>query len=79
MIDRFLSNCTCILPEETDDFREACNALAGRPMQVGFMPAITDDLYAVYALAFGRSKRLFLLTLGANCLSCALGVLIFGV
>ena len=32
--------------------------------------------YAVYALAFGRSKRLFLLTLAANCLSCCFGMLL---
>ena len=58
MIGRFLSNCTCLLPEETDDFREVCNALAGKPMQVGFMPAITDDLYAVYALACTSAKKI---------------------
>ncbi|MBE7004935.1 MAG: hypothetical protein E7425_11795 [Ruminococcaceae bacterium] len=34
--------------------------------------------YAVYALAFGRSRRLFLLTLAANCLSYGLGLLLFG-
>ena len=33
--------------------------------------------YAVYALAFGRSGRLFLLTLLANGLSFGLGLLIF--
>jgi len=33
--------------------------------------------YAVYALAFGRSGKLFLLTLLANCLSYGLGLLIF--
>lgn len=33
--------------------------------------------YFVYALAFGRSWKLFWLTLGANCLSYGLGLLIF--
>ena len=33
--------------------------------------------YTVYALAFGRSKRLFLLTLLANCLSFGAGLLLF--
>lgn len=33
--------------------------------------------YTAYALAFGRSRRLFLLTLAANCLSYGLGFLIF--
>ncbi len=32
--------------------------------------------YLVYALAFGRSWKLFLITLGANCLSYGLGLLI---
>ena len=34
--------------------------------------------YSVYALACGRSRRLFLLTLAANVLSYSLGLLIFG-
>ncbi len=33
--------------------------------------------YAAYALAFGRSKKLFLLTLAANCLSFGFGLLFF--
>ena len=33
--------------------------------------------YTAYALAFGRSQRLFLLTLAANCLSFGLGLLLF--
>ncbi len=33
--------------------------------------------YAVYAVAFGRSWKLFSLTLAANCLSYGLGFLIF--
>lgn len=33
--------------------------------------------YAVYSLAFGRSRRLFLLTLAANCLSYGIGLLLF--
>jgi len=33
--------------------------------------------YAVYAAAFGRSWKLFLLTLAANCLSYGIGLLIF--
>ena len=32
--------------------------------------------YVVYALAFGRSKRLFLLTLGANAFSLGVGLMI---
>lgn len=35
--------------------------------------------YLIYAAVFGRSKRLFLLTLAANALSFGLGLLIFGI
>ena len=34
--------------------------------------------YAVYSYAFGRGKRLFLLTLSANCLSFFIGRILFG-
>ena len=33
--------------------------------------------YCVYALAFGRSRRLFFLTLAANALSYGIGLLLF--
>ena len=33
--------------------------------------------YAIYAVAFGRSWKLFFLTLAANCLSYGVGLLIF--
>ena len=33
--------------------------------------------YAVYAIAFGKSRKLFVLTLAANCLSYGAGALIF--
>ncbi len=33
--------------------------------------------FAVYAAAFGRSWKLFLLTLAANCISYGVGLLIF--
>ncbi|MBE6909958.1 MAG: hypothetical protein E7474_10385 [Ruminococcaceae bacterium] len=38
--------------------------------------AVVAAEYAAYALAFGRSKRLFLLTLAANCLSFGVGLLL---
>lgn len=34
--------------------------------------------YAVYAAAEGRSRRLFLLTLGANVFSFTTGIIVFG-
>ena len=40
--------------------------------------AVVAAEYSVYALACGRSRRLFLLTLAANVLSYSLGLLIFG-
>lgn len=33
--------------------------------------------YCVYACAFGRGRRLFFLTLGANVLSCGIGLIPF--
>ena len=33
--------------------------------------------YWVYAMAFGRGRRLFFLTLGANVLSCGIGLILF--
>ena len=33
--------------------------------------------YAIFALAFGRGRKLFFLTLAANCISYGLGLLIF--
>lgn len=38
---------------------------------------VVTSEYAIYASAFGRSLRLALLTLTANCLSYGLGCLIF--
>lgn len=34
--------------------------------------------YGVYTLVEGRSRRLFLLTLAANCLSYGAGIIVFG-
>lgn len=59
------------------------NLLIGR---WGFHPALAMLLelgvlmaeYAAYALALGRSKRLFLLTLAANVISYTVGGLLFG-
>ena len=52
----------------------------------GFIPLVVLLLelgvlgveYTAYALAFGRSKRLFFLTLAANLLSYTVGGLLFG-
>ena len=38
--------------------------------------AVLAGEYGIYAAAFGRSKRLFLLTLAANALSLTVGLLI---
>ena len=39
--------------------------------------AVVAAEYAVYRAAFGRGRKLFLLTLAANCLSYGAGLLIF--
>lgn len=39
--------------------------------------AVVVGEYLIYRAAFGGSRRLFALTLAANCLSYALGLLIF--
>ena len=39
--------------------------------------AVVAAEYAVYAVAFGRSWKLLLLTLAANCLSYGIGLLLF--
>lgn len=45
------------------------------PLAVGEISVVLAE-YAIYARAFGRGRRLFLLTLAANCLSFGLGLLI---
>ena len=47
------------------------------PVIVSLESAAVLTEYGAYALAFGRSGRLFLLTLAANCLSFGIGLLIF--
>ena len=42
-----------------------------------FEAAVVAAEYGIYALALGFSKKLFLITLGANCLSYGIGLLIF--
>lgn len=39
--------------------------------------AVVAAEYAVYAVAFGRSRKLVLLTLAANCLSYGIGIALF--
>ena len=38
--------------------------------------AVVTAEYGIYALAFGRSRRLFRVTLAANCLSCWFGLIV---
>ena len=47
------------------------------PVVVLLESAVVLAEYCAYALAFGRSRRLFLLTLAANCLSFGLGLVLF--
>ena len=54
-------------------------ALTGflRPLALVLECAVVVAEYAVYALAFGRGWKLFVLTLTANTLSCGIGLLLF--
>ena len=51
MLLDFLNDCQCVLEDERSDLQEILRALAYKSVCVGFMPAITDDLYPVYALS----------------------------
>lgn len=58
MIYDFLSDCKCALSEEVDDFRDVLTALSKIQPCIGFMPAITDDLYPVFALLCTSAARI---------------------
>lgn len=47
------------------------------PWIYGMEALVVMAEYAVYAVAFGRSGKLFLLTLAANCVSYGIGLLVF--
>ena len=47
------------------------------PLALALECAVVAAEYAVYALAFGRGRRLFWLTLAANVLSFGIGLLVF--
>ena len=58
MVYDFLINCKCALNEETDDFREVIDKIQHMQNGVGFMPAITDDLYPVFSLSCMSAKTI---------------------
>ena len=54
----FLRDCRCVLSEEAADFHDLLAHVQHLPVSVGFMPAIWDDLYPVYALACTSAKKI---------------------
>ena len=53
----FLSSCTNVLKEETADYNNAIVHLSRIAVSTGLMPAVTDDLYPIYALACSSANR----------------------
>ena len=54
----FLSACECALDDEIDDFRKLLKIAESTTASVALLPAITDDLYPVYALSCTSAKRI---------------------
>lgn len=58
MLYDFLYNCNCVLNEEVNDYQALLNSFEGKSACVGFMPAITDDLYPVFTLSCTSAKQI---------------------
>ena len=58
MLKDFLSACRCVLPDERNDLGGVLRRMPEGPVSVGFMPAIADDLYPVYALSCTSASRI---------------------
>ena len=58
MLREFLAACSCVLPEESEDFQDALRLLSCLPVRVGLLPAIEDDLYPVCAFSCTSAKRI---------------------
>lgn len=57
MLFDFLYDCQCALINEKSDFQETLREFANKFVCVGFMPAVTDDLYPVFALSCTSAKQ----------------------
>lgn len=58
MLNRLLINYTTILNQEEAGYQKVLAEIATTSTCIGFMPAITDDLYPVYALSCTSAKRI---------------------
>ena len=59
MLYKFIANCRCALNGESADYRELLKDLDGRKSCViGFMPAVTDDLFPVFALSCTSASQI---------------------
>ena len=58
MLLDFLKNCTNVLNEEQNAYEQVLRQELMINGSIGFMPAITNDLYPVYALSCTSVKRL---------------------
>ena len=55
----FIANCKCALNEESADYRELQKILMeGKSCVIGFMPAITDDLFPVFAFSCTSASQI---------------------
>lgn len=73
MIYDFLFDCKGAINNEVADFQELLQNIRNTPICVGFMPAVWDDLYPVFALSCTSAKRIispnvYIIPIGApNC------------
>lgn len=59
MLHKLIANCRCALTGESADYRELLKDFDGRKSCViGFMPAITDDLFPVFALSCTSASQI---------------------
>lgn len=59
MLYNFIANCKCVLNEEREDYRELLKDLDEmKSCVIGFMPAITDDLFPVFALSYTSASKI---------------------
>ncbi len=71
MLKAFISDCTCVLPEEAADRERVLRKLSNIPVSVGFLPAITYDLFPVHALTCTSAKEIispnvYIMPIGAH-------------
>lgn len=72
MLHKLIANCRCALTGESADYRELLKDFDGRKSCViGFMPAVTDDLFPVFALSCTSASQIispdiYIIPVGAN-------------